>query len=256
MNRPCTNSTSPTSAQPSTSSCSSLLSWLQSKATSLQGLSSRAPTLLLNTVDGAVLSGLRCRRRKTKSVPEQLRQGNDMFVYWECRSMYSVRQRMWMHYDMTVSVHLSVSGGGGICLRSIITPCHSHTCAVTGFLQAGTAAPWRWSNPPGRTAGSRRCASRRPLASSTAAWVHGARRGSPRHRAFCSPSPPAPAPHGCSCLQEFQEEERGTLVGVNRAQTAYRYCCHDQSSEQQHQIKKIKKGFKYLVKLYLFKNIH
>lgn len=122
MNRPCTNSTSPTSAQPSTSSCSSLLSWLQSKATSLQGLSSRAPTLLLNTVDGAVLSGLRCRRRKTKSVPEQLRQGNDTFVYWECRSMYSVRQRMWMHYDMTVSVHLSVSGGGG----SVCAPLSLH----------------------------------------------------------------------------------------------------------------------------------
>lgn len=67
LNRSCTNSTSPTQTQPSTSSFSSLLSWLQSKATLLQGLSSRAPTLLFNMVDWSVPNELQwsmIKRRK------------------------------------------------------------------------------------------------------------------------------------------------------------------------------------------------
>lgn len=83
-----------------------------------------------------------------------------------------------------------------------------HPSAVTGSLPAGTAARWPWSNPPGRTAGTRRCASRRAPASSTAASVHGGRPGSRGRRASGSPSPPAPAPHGCSCLGGGGREER------------------------------------------------
>lgn len=77
----------------------------------------------------------------------------------------------------------------------------SYTREVTGFLRAGTAAPWQWSNPPGRTEGTQKCAFHRAPASSTAASVHEARLGSLERRASCSPSPPAPALHGCSCLK-------------------------------------------------------
>lgn len=99
---------------------------------------------------------------------------------------------------MCVCVHgtNTTMTGLSICL----SVCPFIASLVTGFLQAGTAAPWRWSNPPGRTAGTQKCASHRPPASSTAPSVHGARRGSRGHRASCSPSPPAPTPHGYSCL--------------------------------------------------------
>lgn len=82
----------------------------------------------------------------------------------------------------------------------------SYTCEVTGFLRAGTAALWRWSNPPGRTEGTQKCAFHRARASSTAASVHGASQGSLERRASCSPSPPAPALHGCSCLKGWRRQ--------------------------------------------------
>lgn len=85
----------------------------------------------------------------------------------------------------------------------------SYTCEVTGFLRAGTAALWRWSNPPGRTEGTQKCAFHRAPASSTAASVHGASQGSLERRASCSPSPPAPALHGCSCLKGWRRQAGG-----------------------------------------------
>lgn len=106
---------------------------------------------------------------------------------------------VYMQVYISMSSRLYICHSLSVC--PFIAPHLSHMCAVTGFLRADTAALWRWSNPPGRTAGTQKCASRRPPASSTAASVHGARRGSPGHRASGSLSPPAPVLHDCSCLK-------------------------------------------------------
>lgn len=70
-----------------------------------------------------------------------------------------------------------------------------------GCPRAGTEARWPWSSPPGRLAGTRTWAAPQRPSSSTAASARAARWGSPGGTASCSLAPPAPAPHGCSCLQ-------------------------------------------------------
>lgn len=69
----------PTPTQPSTSSFSSLLSWLQSKATLLRGLTRRAPNLLFSAVNWSVLNGL--QQSMIKESLKTVKQGNDMFLY-------------------------------------------------------------------------------------------------------------------------------------------------------------------------------
>lgn len=110
------------------------------------------------------------------------------------------------HAMTSVKLHVHIHVCHSLSVCPFIAPHLYYTSVVTGFLRAGTAALWRWSNPPGRTAGTQKCVSRRPPVSSTAASVHGARWGSPVRRASGSPSPPAPAPHGCSCLNGWRRE--------------------------------------------------
>lgn len=107
----------------------------------------------------------------------------------------SVGQKHWRHKEMH-NFNMPVI----VFLYAVKAPHLSDATPVTGFLRAGTAALWRWSNPPGRTAGTQRWVSRRVPASSTAASVRGARKGSRGDPASGSLSPPAPAPHGCSYL--------------------------------------------------------
>lgn len=68
------------------------------------------------------------------------------------------------------------------------------------YPPAGTEAPWQWSSPPKRPAGTRRWASPRGPSSSIAPSARAATWGSPEGTAFGSPARPAPAPPGCSCL--------------------------------------------------------
>lgn len=117
--------------------------------------------------------------------------------------MVHARQIPWEHEYEYYSVPVSVFVCTCPRLSASIYCCHAcpTRVPVTGFLRAGTVALWRWSNPPGRTAGTQRYASHQAPASSTAPSVHGARWGSPGHKASGSPAPPAPALRGCSFLK-------------------------------------------------------
>ncbi len=75
------------------------------------------------------------------------------------------------------------------------------TDGFRGCPQAGTEAQWLWSSLPRRPAGTRRWAAPQHPSSSTAASARAARWGSPGGMASYSLAPPAPAPHGCSCLE-------------------------------------------------------
>lgn len=155
------------------------------------------------------LSQMGCSNHDQKEEPffKQLNKAMICSIIFVCTSVCHTKKHVHVSHNTPVCVFVYVSMSVYFCLSGYCFTCLRCVSTVfRGFLQAGTAAPWQWSNPPGRTAGTRKCVSHRPPASSTAASVHGVRRGSLGHRAFGSPSPPAPTPHGCSCLKEWRRE--------------------------------------------------
>lgn len=75
----------------------------------------------------------------------------------------------------------------------------------TGYLLAGTEAPWRWSNPPGSPAGTQRWASPQALFSSRSTSARAGILGSPLGMASCSHAPPGLTPRGSPYLEGEKE---------------------------------------------------
>lgn len=101
-----------------------------------------------------------------------------------------------------------VSVRQGLCVNPVLPPSGGANSAAIGSPQAGTVAPWMWNSPPGRTAGTRTWASRRPPSSSRASSSRAGSPGSPGDKACGILAPPAPAPPGSPYLQERE----GALV--------------------------------------------
>lgn len=136
----------PTPTQPSPCSFSSLLSWWQSEAKSLQGLTSRVG-LLFNMVDWSVLSRLQGSVRKGENCLQTTKQGNNMYLnilYTCCLCVHvqyvcnKYNQNMYTRSDVPIGVSACVYPflHAFICFVSSFSVCFlclSYTCEVHRF---------------------------------------------------------------------------------------------------------------------------